>query len=158
MSEVQEDLITEEIRSLIGVEWPPVVYEVERTGIRMWARAVGIEDPVFHDEAEARRRGFERLPAPPGFLGVPRVLPGQPEPGPPIRGLNPRLQRSLNGGTEVELCAPILAGDELVATSRIVEVKQRAGRVGPMLIITRETAFRRGQATVARVRATVINY
>jgi len=153
-----EDLITEQIRSLIGVEWPAVVHEVERTGIRMWARAVGMDDPVFYDEEEARRRGFDRLPAPPGFLGVPRVSPAQPEPGPPIRGLNRKLQRSLNGGTEIELYAPILAGDELAAVSCIVDVKQREGRIGPMLIITRETVFRRDGEAVARTRATVINY
>jgi hypothetical protein len=144
--------------TLVGKEWPPVIHEVDRTGIRMWARAVGIDDTVFHDEMEARARGFERMPAPPGFMGVPRTLPGDLEPGPPIRGLHPELTRSLNGGTEYEYHSPVMAGDELVATTAIVDVKEREGSVGPMLLITRETTYRRGEERVAVLRATVINY
>jgi hypothetical protein len=152
-------LVTPELRAMIGQTWPPVIYEVDRTGIRMWARAVGIDDPVFHDEAVARERGYERLPAPPGFLGTPRVSAGGPEPGPPIRGLHPELTRSLNGGTEFELMTPVLAGDELVATSSIVDIVERtSGSIGPMLLITRETKFDRDGETVALMRATVINY
>jgi N-terminal half of MaoC dehydratase len=153
-----EDLMTDELRALIGKPWPSVVFEVERTGVRMWARAVGLEDLVFHDEKAARERGFERLPAPPGFIGFPRTRPGDPEPGPPIRGLHPDLNRSLNGGTEFEYRAPILAGDELTATTTIVDIKERSGSVGPMLLITRETTFRRDDEEVALMRATVINY
>jgi N-terminal half of MaoC dehydratase len=151
-------LITPELEALVGEEWPPVVHEVDRTGIRMWARAVGIVDPVFHDEEVARAQGFERMPAPPGFMGVPRTTPGEPEPGPPIRGLHPDLTRSLNGGTEYAYRSPVMAGDELVATTAIVEIKERTGSVGPMLLITRETTFRRDGEVVAVLRATAINY
>lgn len=151
-------LLTPEVRAAIGREWPEVVHEVDRTGIRMWARAVGITDPVFHDEEEARARGFERLPAPPGFVGVPRKMPGEDQSGPPIRGLHPDLHRSLNGGTEFEYTAPIMAGDELVAATTIVDIKERTGSIGPMLLITRETTYRRDGETVAILRATVINY
>ena len=152
------ELVTAEIRAVIGKDWPPVVLEVDRTAIRMWARAVGFTDPVFYDEESAKGQGFERLPAPPGFLGTPRYVPDAPEPGPPIRGLNPALPRSLNGGTEVEHLAPVLAGDVLVATTRIVDVQERTGSIGPFILITRETTYRRGDDVVARARATVINY
>ena len=150
--------MTDDLRALIGKPWPPVVFEVERTGIRMWARAVGFDDLVYHDEKTARDRGLERLPAPPGFVGFPRTRPGDPEPGPPIRGLHPDLNRSLNGGTEFEYSSQILAGDELTATTTIVDIKERSGSVGPMLLITRETTFRRDDEEVALMRATVINY
>ena len=153
-----EALVTPELEALIDQEWPPVIHEVERTGIRMWARAVGIDDPVYHDEAVARQRGFDRLPAPPGFLGIPRRTPGDPDPGPPVRGLHPGLTKSLNGGTEYECRAQVLAGDELVATTAIVELKEREGSIGRMLLITRETTYRRDDEAVAVMRATVINY
>jgi N-terminal half of MaoC dehydratase len=92
--------VTPELRELIGREWDPVIYEVDGPGIRMWARAVGFDDPAFYDEEVAHTRGFEHLPAPPGFVGWPRTRPGAPDPGPPIRGLHPDLVRSLHGGTE----------------------------------------------------------
>ncbi|HZN42203.1 MAG TPA: MaoC family dehydratase N-terminal domain-containing protein [Actinomycetota bacterium] len=157
-ADAKSPLVTEELRELIGHDWPPVVLEVDRPGIRMWARAVGIADAIFYDEDVARSRGFERLPAPPGFVGWPRARPGDPEPGPPIRGLHPALTRSVNGGTEFESVSPILAGDELLATTRIVDLKEREGTLGRMLIVSRETTYRRGHETVATMRQTVINY
>lgn len=153
-----KSLLTSEIMDLVGKPWPTVTYEVDRTGIRAWARAVGYTDPVFYDESAARARGFPRLPAPPGFLGVPRFRPGDPEPGPPIRGLHPELQRSVNGGTALEYCATIFAGDELEATPVIVDVKERRGSLGQMLVLTREVGFCRQGDLVATLRATVINY
>ncbi len=151
-------LLTEDLKALIGKPWPAVVYEVDRTGIRAWARAVGYDDPVYYDEAVALARGFPRLPAPPGYLGVPRFRPGEPEPGPPIRGLHPELQRSVNGGTELQYHATVFAGDELVATPVIVNIKERNGSLGQMLILTREVQFTRQSELVATLTATVINY
>lgn len=151
-------LLTEDIRALIGKSWPAVVYEVDRTGIRAWARAVGYDDPIYYDESVARARGYPGLPAPPGFLGVPRFRPGEPEPGPPIRGLHPELQRSVNGGTELEYRATVFAGDELVATPVIVDIRERRGSLGQMLILTRKVRFNRHSDLVATLTATVINY
>jgi hydroxyacyl-ACP dehydratase HTD2-like protein with hotdog domain len=85
-------------------------------------------------------------------------MPGDDEPGPPIRGLHPDLTRSLNGGTEYEYRSAVMAGDELVATTTISDIKERSGSVGPMLLITRETTYRRDDEIVAILRATVINY
>ena len=102
-----------------------------------------------------------RLPTPPRTARIPwsaAVRPGDPEPGPPIRGLHPELQRSVNGGTELEYHATIFAGDELVATPVIVDIKERNGSLGQMLILTREVRFKRQSDLVATFRATVINY
>ena len=151
-------LLTEDIKALVGRPWPPITYEVDRTGIRAWARAVGYDDPVYYDESVALERGYPRLPAPPGFLGVPRFRPGEPEPGPPIRGLHPELQRSVNGGTELEYHSTVFAGDELLATPVIVDIKERRGSLGQMLILTREVRFTRHGDPVATLTATVINY
>lgn len=150
--------VTDELRDLIDREWPPQVLDVEATSIRMWARAVGFDDAVFYDEEVARDRGFDRLPAPPGFLGVPRYRPGQGEPGPPIRGLHPDFARSLNGGTEFEYREPVMAGDVITATTAITGIREREGSVGTMLIFTRETTYRRDGTVVALMRQTVINY
>ena len=155
---MDESLITDEVRDALGRVWGPVTFEVDRASIRMWARAVGFDDPIYYDEDRAAAAGFEALPAPPGFLGTPRFTPGRPDPGPPIRGLNPKLTRSLNGGTEFEYLHPVVAGDELTATTAIVDVKERTGKVGRMLLLTRETTYTRGEDVVAKMRATVINY
>jgi hypothetical protein len=153
-----EPLLTDEVRALVGREWPSADLEVERTGIRMWARAVGFDDPVFYDDDVARERGFDAVPAPPGFVGTLRSGPGDPEPGPPIRGLHPALTRSLNGGTDFEYLAAIVAGDVLTASTTIVDVVEKVGSIGPMLVFRRETTYRRDGEPVAIMRQTVINY
>lgn len=155
-----ESLVTPEMRELLGQDYPPVTYEVDRPGIRLWARAVGFTDPVYFDLDHARALGHRDLPAPPGFLGQERYGPDQEigSQGPPIRGLNPRLTRSLNGGTSYEYLDTVYAGDVLVARGRFTDFRQRTGSVGEMLIITREVTFRREQRPVVIMRATVINH
>jgi hypothetical protein len=158
--EVGADLITESMRSLIGVDYPPVTFDVDRSAIRLWAWAVGFEDPVYYDEDHARSLGHPALPAPPGFLGHQRYGAGVDfgSGGPPIRGLNPALDRSLNGATRYAYRATVYAGDVLVATTRITDIAQRRGSIGDMLVITREATFRREGEPVAVMTATAINY
>lgn len=153
-------LITEEMRALLGVDYPPLTFDVDKSAIRLWARAVGYTDPVFYDEEAARQAGHPTLLAPPGFLGHERYGPEADvgSKGPPIRGLNPKLNRSVNGGTEYEYRANVYAGDVLVATTRFTDFKERHGSLGDMLIISRETTFRRGSDPVVVMRATAINY
>ncbi|MHB8576991.1 MAG: FAS1-like dehydratase domain-containing protein, partial [Dehalococcoidia bacterium] len=63
-------VITQEMRDAIGVESEPSTSEIDKTSVRMFARAVGHTDPVFYDEDEAKRRGYRSLPAPPHYLGT----------------------------------------------------------------------------------------
>lgn len=153
-------LITGEMRTLLGVDYPPVTFDVDKSAIRLWAMAAGYTDQVFFDEEAARRAGYPALPAPPGFLGHERYGPDAEigSKGPPIRGLNPDLTRSLNAGTNYEYLATVYAGDVLEATTRIIDFQEREGSIGKMLIISRETTYRRQGEPVAIVRARAINY
>ena len=153
-------LITPEIEGLIGVDYPPIEYYVDEAALRLWARAVGYTDPVFYDREDAGEAGHPSLPAPPGFVGHQRYRPEADlgAGGPPIWDLNPRAPRRLNGGTEYEYLATVYAGDVLVATGRIIEVKEAKGSVGEMLIVKRETTFRRAGEPVVIQIYTAINY
>ena len=46
----QKSVITDEMRRLIGVESPPMVFEVDKSGIRRWADAIGDPNPIYWDE------------------------------------------------------------------------------------------------------------
>jgi len=153
-------VLTDEMRAQLGVEGPETTLEVTSTGCRLFARAVGHVDPVFYDRETARSRGYRDVLAPPGFLGTPAYLPGAPvmhrEAG---ERLGVPYKRVLNGGTSCEYVEPVCAGDVLTSTSRICDFQEREGSIGPMLIVHRETTYRRPDgATVARVRGTVIHY
>ena len=154
----QASIITDEMRAAIGRESEPITYEVDRTGCRQFARAVGYTDPLYFDPEEARRRGYRDIPAPPGFLGHPVIVPGRPATamGPDLRA---GFTRILNGGTDVEYLDTVCAGDVLTAVTRLVDIKERQGNIGPMLITTREATFRNADGRVVAVlRGTGIAY
>ena len=77
MTQQQESVITDEMRARIGVESEPAAHEVDNTGCRQFARAVGYTDAIYFDEAAAKAKGHRAIVAPYGFLGHPVVVPGQ---------------------------------------------------------------------------------
>ena len=139
----EESLITDQMRAMIGVEGEPRTYEVEKVGIRMFARSVGHTDLVFYDEAYARGKGHRSLIAPPGYLGTAVFSPNADTGAPSNQLPTGRRMLSLNGGTEYEYTGvEIAAGDTLTAVQKIVSMDQRSGSMGPMVITRRETTYK----------------
>ena len=152
-------VVTDEMRAQLGVEGPETTLEVTSTGCRLFARAVGHTDAVFYDRDVARSRGYRDLLAPPGFLGTPVYRPGMRDDMERGPGLKLPYKRVLNGGTTYEYVEPVCAGDVLTSRSRICDYQEREGSIGPMLIVYRETTYRRADGeVVARVRGNVIHY
>ena len=156
-----ESLITDEMRAQIGQESAPWLCEVERGGVRMFARAVGQSDPVFYDAQAAEQAGYRDLPAPPGYLGTPIFQPGTNSSG--LGGGGPKpsrdLTRILNGGTEIEYLEDICAGDVLSARSHVASYEERKGSIGDMLIVTSKTTYtNQNDAVVAVMTGTLIRY
>jgi hypothetical protein len=155
----QTSVITDQMRSRIGVESEPVRYEVDNTGCRQFARAVGYTDPVFYDEDYARSKGYRGILAPAGFLGHPVIVPGQPARVPEAFRLEIPYKRVLNGGTDIEYFADVCASDILTAATKLTSLTEREGKVGPMLIVDTETIFRNEAGeTVAVQRGSAIRY
>ena len=162
-----ESVITDEMRAQIGVAGEPALHEVTTTGVRMYARAVGYDDPVFYDREEANRRGYRDLPAPPGYLGTPVFTPRESDPtfsGRRGSGFSRRspYKLALNGATDVEyFAADICAGDTLIASSTLESLSERYSRAlaGPMLIHVTATTFTdEAGKVVAVLRGTGISY
>jgi len=155
----QSSIITDEMRAVIGQESEPQTVEVDRTAVRMFARAVGHTDPIYFDVEEARRRGYRDLPCPPAFLGAPVFNPNQPPRTVYVSFKSP-FKRVLNGGTEVEYFdEDVCAGDVLTSTTKIADISERQGSLGPMLILHFETTYRNQQGkVVAIMRGTGIQY
>ena len=163
MTQQQEHqpVITDEMREAVGKEGEPMTLEVEKTGCRMFARAVGHTDLIFYDEEYAKSKGHRSIVAPPGFLGTPVYNPR----GSRVAGegaafrFNIPYKRILNGGTEVEYVDTVYAGDVLTATTKLTGFTERVGSVGPMLITSRETTYTNQEGrVVARMRGSAIQY
>jgi len=161
MTQDVQSVVTDEMRAVIDKEGEPSILEVDKTGCRMFARAVGHTDLIFYDEAHAKSKGYRSIVAPPGFMGTRQFAPsagggGQGRPG---LGFNIPYKRVLNGGTEIEYYDDVCAGDVLEARNKITGFAERSGSMGPMLITSRETVFRNKEGkTVAVERGEVIQY
>lgn len=141
----------EALQKAVGSQSQPVTYEVEAGHIRRFAEAIGDPNPVFNDEAAARRSRYGGLIAPPTFL---RAFQPNPLPLPEVP-----LNRRLDGGSDWEYFVPIRPGDRITVVQRLADVRLREGRLGPMLFVTREIVYTNqfGQV-VATQRATGIAY
>jgi hypothetical protein len=158
VAEELEDL-TDEMKAAVGQETGRSTYEVTTQGIRTFARSVGYKDSKYYDEAAAKTLGYDGLPSPPGFLGMPIFNPDSA--GGARRELfeNP-FQRRLNGGTEVEPIEQVYGGDVLEAVSRITTLELTQSRLGKMLIQNSETVYTRASdgKVVAKTRGTGLSY
>ena len=152
-------VITDKMRAEIGVESEPVTFEVDKTACRMFARAVGYTDPIYFDEQYAKSKGYRGIPAPVGFLGHVVYNPNEPQRlGGYVRTDTP-FKRILNGGTDIEYLESVCAGDVLTATSKLIDLSEREGRLGPMLVTVTESTYRNQDGkVVARARGTGIQY
>ena len=125
---------------LVGKESPPATIRVDRARIRQFARAVGLEDPVYYDEEAARKAGYPGLIAPPTFavaLGVDDADPGG--------GGMPRpkwdVRKILHEGNEIVYERPIFAGDVLTRKAMLKSITTREGKSGVRTIYSMETAY-----------------
>jgi len=147
-----ESPILEQLRSEIGKKSPPRSEEVEKGAIRRFVNALGDHNPLYEDEEFARKSRYKGGIAPPLFV-ITFGRQRRPQP-------DTRAGRSMiNAGTEYEFFQPIRPGDVITHTSQLVEVKERAGRLGRMFISIRETRYvnQRGE-TVAIGRGTTITH
>ena len=161
MTQQAESVITDEMRAVVGKEGAPTTLEVEKTGCRMFARAVGHTDPIFYDEEAAKAAGHRSIVAPPGFLGTPIFNAGRERSPAETAGLGYSIpyKRVLNGGTDYEYLDTVCAGDVLTSRTKITGFSERTGSIGPMLITSRETVFTNQDGKlVAKMLGRMIQY
>ena len=149
----EPSVITAGMRSAIGVESDPRVWEIEKGAVAKFALAMGDSNPLYSDEAAARRGPYGGLIAPPTFL---RLL----KPGPPSRAAYDQpLPHVLDGGSQYRFFEPIRVGDRVTVTSTLVEVFEKRGRLGLMLFRVHELRYLNQFEQLAAVqRRTTINY
>jgi acyl dehydratase len=145
--------LTEEMqRRVIGTESAPVTVDVEKGAIIRFAQAIGDGNPVYTDEAAARKTRYGGLVAPPTFLRS-------------VRGIHLELpfelpfNRVLDAGSDWEYFQPVRAGDRITAVGRISDIRERAGRLGLMIFITTVITYRNQFDEVAATQTnTLIRY
>jgi acyl dehydratase len=153
-------VLDEQTLALVGVMGPRrwMEHPVELGEIRRFVQAAMEIDPIHFDVDAARAAGFEGIVAPPLFpLHVFRRPMGSPDPfeagcqDPEWDGIDMveddlppvdlPLERLLNGGVAAEVFGFAKVGDVIGARSRYAEIRERAGRTGPMVFVVVETDY-----------------
>jgi acyl dehydratase len=110
--------------SLAGRSYPPSApYQVGREKIREFASAIGALDPVHHDPAAARARGYRDVVAPPTFPVVLTLLAGQEI----VEDLGLDYGRVVHGDQRFRYRRPVVAGDELSYVLVLEQCMSRGG-------------------------------
>ena len=146
-------LLTEDLKeAILHRESEPVSITVERGAIRRFAEAIGDDNPLWTDEAYARRTRYGGITAPPTFLrSISRTILLVPE-------LEP-LAHVLDGGSEWHYWKPIRPGDTITAVTQFVNVSQRTLSIGPAVFLVAEVTYtNQSNQVVAKQRSTLIRY
>ena len=148
----QESAITPEMRAAVGVESEPYTNDVEKGAIIKFARAIGDSNPIYTDEEAARNSRYGGIVAPPTFFRSMRSGAMK------VDVQNP-YSANLDGGSEWEYYEPVRPGDRITVTTMISNIFERAGRLGNMVFIQRETRYvNQFDTLVAIQRTTGISY
>ena len=134
----ESSLITQGLRELLGKELEPDIFEVEKGHIRRFADAVGDSHPRFRDPDYARNTPSGAITAPPAFLldiGINKLAYL-------IMARKPASTGFLNGGIEIEYYQPILVGDLITSTAKLVDLQEKNSKKGKLLLMTVECIFR----------------
>ena len=145
--------LTAEMRDqAVGTECEPLTVEVEKGAIIKFAQAIGDENPLWNDEAVARKSRYGGLIAPPTFLRSLRLE--RPE-----LPFDLPFTRLLDGGSDWEYFQPVRAGDRITAVSRVSNLQERPGRMGLMIFMTSLITYRNQfDEVVATQTSTSIRY
>ena len=130
------------MKNAVGVSSAPAHYDVEKGHVKQFAEAIGDPSPQWSGEDMA---------APPTFLRM--CIPNE------LEELEMPFSRGLDGGSEWEYFIPVRPGDTITVTQQIIDFSEKHGRLGAMLIETRQNSFvnQRGEL-VATEKTVNISY
>jgi len=120
--------------SVVGKEFPPFEFPIERGKIKEFARALGDSNPVYTDENVAKAMGFKAIPAPPTFTAS--LLHHTPDENfllNMMQELDMSVARSVHGESQFEYIKPIVAGDVLNVQWTFKDFYQREGKRGGLM-------------------------
>lgn len=109
----------------IGYTSPRFSTEVERGRLRFFAKAIGETDPIYLDEAAARRAGHPDLPVPQTFFFCLEM--DRPAPYGWFEALGIELPKVLHGEQQFTYSRLAYAGDRLSFTSTVTDIYEKKG-------------------------------
>ena len=151
-------LITPELRDSLDVWSTPVTsHLVERSDIRRWAIAVywpEVPPRIFWDEEYAKTTRWNGIIAPREFnpFAWPAIR-STDRPALPAKGIVG--QRRMNGGQKETYGCPIRPSDVIAASSALVQMEEKIGKLGLTLYKSVETRWSNQEGEFVRSRVSI---
>jgi acyl dehydratase len=143
------------IKEKIGVESEPMTCVVEKGLLKKFIQTIDDHNPLWQDEEYAGGTTYGGIIAPPTMLLVVGFEQFQQY----SSEIFSSFSTNLNGGTELECYQPVRPGDELIISTRLIDVCERDTRTGKATFTTFETTFtKKGEGLVAICRNLGISY
>jgi len=130
-------VITEGMRSMLGVEVGPRVYEIEKGMIKKFAEAIDDPNPLWQDEAYAREARYGGIVCPPTFLLAIELT----EQIMWAMSVECPLKGFLNGANEFEYYQPIRPGDVISVTGKLVDLREKEAKIGKIVVMVMEQTY-----------------
>ena len=146
-----KEIITDEMRSFIGLESDPVTYVVEKHSIEHFARAIGESNPIYFDEQFAKDN-VGGIIAPPTFIRLfrPKRLEKQ---------FPDSFSNLVDGGSSYTFYEKIFVGDKITVVSKLKDLFIKSGSFGDMMFkISLTTYTNQKNILVAEQEITTILY
>lgn len=138
------------MKELIGLEYEPYSFEIEKGKIKELAAAIGDDNPIYQSEEAAQEAGFKDVPIPLTYLQVVDTWGGYSfDEKMKILKLNP--VKILHGEQEYEHLLDIYPGDVLTVNSKVIDVKVKKGSSGGMDLITTENRYKNQRGELAAI-------
>ena len=128
-----KEIITDEMRSFIGLESDPVTYVVEKHSIEHFARAIGESNPIYFDEQFAKDN-VGGIIAPPTFIRLfrPKRLEKQ---------FPDSFSNLVDGGSSNTFYEKIFVGDKITVVSKLKDLFIKSGSFGDMMFKISLTSY-----------------
>ena len=148
-------VITKEIQDMIGVEIGPVTYQIEDWMIKRFVDIIEDPNPLWVDKEFAQKKGYENIVVPPTFI-INFLNLDQDE---WARLVQCPLPNILAGGSETEYFLPVIVGEHITVTGKLVNAQERDGKSGKLLFLVLERIYKnqRGEP-VTRAQQTFIRH
>jgi acyl dehydratase len=137
--------------NLVGKEYAPFYFEVERAKIKELCKAIGDSNPLYFDKDYAIKAGYKDTPAPLTFATLMNFW-GYPEIWDRMKEIGVNVQRLLHAGEEYEFFEPIYPGDHIKGTVSVDSVRSSES----MDIATFKTSFSRDEKVVLVARMKIV--
>jgi hypothetical protein len=143
------------IKDLIGIEFKPYRFEIEKGKIKELVSAIGDDNPIYTSLKDAKAEGYDRIPVPLTFLNTIDLWGGYGFEE-KVMKLNLNPVKVLNGEQEFEYYSDIYAGDEISVNSLVVNAETKIGSSGKMELITTENFYKNQNDELVAISRNVI--